>query len=48
MPELGALAPALAEAGRRMDQRGWVPGSAGNLSARIDGESLAITPQRRA
>ena len=43
MPELGALAPALAEAGRRMDQRGWVPGSAGNLSARIDGESLAIT-----
>ncbi len=38
-----ALAQALAEAGRRMDSRGWVPGSAGNLSARIDDGRIAIT-----
>ncbi|WP_297493925.1 methylthioribulose 1-phosphate dehydratase [Acidocella sp.] len=38
-----ALATALAEAGRRMDARNWVPGSSGNLSARIDGERIAIT-----
>ncbi len=38
-----ALAEALAEAGRRMDSRGWVPGSAGNLSARIDAQTIAIT-----
>jgi methylthioribulose-1-phosphate dehydratase len=37
------LADALADAGRRMDSRFWVPGSAGNLSARIDGEKIAIT-----
>ena len=37
------LAEALAEAGRRMDARGWVPGSAGNLSARIDDSRIAIT-----
>ena len=30
------LAAALVEIGQRMDGRGWVPGSAGNLSARID------------
>ena len=38
-----ALAAQLAEAGRRMDARNWVPGSAGNLSARIDGSRIAIT-----
>ncbi len=38
-----SLAAQLAEAGRRMDARNWVPGSAGNLSARIDAESIAIT-----
>ncbi|WP_297370915.1 methylthioribulose 1-phosphate dehydratase [Acidocella sp.] len=38
-----ALAAALADAGARMDARFWVPGSAGNLSARIDGERIAIT-----
>jgi methylthioribulose-1-phosphate dehydratase len=38
-----ALAEALVEAGRRMDARGWVPGSAGNLSARIDEGRIAIT-----
>jgi methylthioribulose-1-phosphate dehydratase len=37
------LAKSLAEAGQRMDVRGWVPGSAGNLSARIDELSIAIT-----
>jgi methylthioribulose-1-phosphate dehydratase len=37
------LAEALADAGRRMDARNWVPGSAGNLSARIDDETIAIT-----
>ncbi|MDD2705333.1 MAG: methylthioribulose 1-phosphate dehydratase [Acidocella sp.] len=38
-----SLAESLAEIGRRMDSRGWVPGSAGNISARIDGERIAIT-----
>jgi methylthioribulose-1-phosphate dehydratase len=38
-----SLAEALAEAGQRMDSRGWVPGSAGNLSARIDDTHIAIT-----
>lgn len=38
-----ATAEALAEAGRRMDARGWVPGSSGNLSARVDGQQIAIT-----
>jgi methylthioribulose-1-phosphate dehydratase len=37
------LADALAEAGRRIDARNWVPGSAGNLSARIDDQTIAIT-----
>jgi methylthioribulose-1-phosphate dehydratase len=36
-------AAVLAEIGRRMDGRGWVPGSAGNLSARIDDSAIAIT-----
>ena len=30
-------------AGRRMDQRGWVPATAGNISARIEGPRIAIT-----
>ena len=38
-----ALAEELAAAGRRMDARNWVPGSAGNLSARIDASTIAIT-----
>ncbi len=36
-------AAALAEVGRRMDARGWVPGSAGNLSVRLDDNRIAIT-----
>ena len=30
-------------AGRRMDQRGWVPATAGNISVRIKGPRIAIT-----
>jgi methylthioribulose-1-phosphate dehydratase len=43
MPRLTEAAASLAEVGKRMDARGWVPGSAGNLSARIDDETIAIT-----
>jgi len=43
MSRLADAAASLAEAGQRMDGRGWVPGSAGNLSARIDEETIAIT-----
>ena len=39
----GDLAEALIAAGRRMDQRGWVPATSGNLSARMDGDRMAIT-----
>ena len=37
------LAEALMAAGRRMDQRGWVPATSGNLSGRMDGDRIAIT-----
>jgi methylthioribulose-1-phosphate dehydratase len=37
------LAEALVAAGRRMDQRGWVPATSGNLSARMGGDCMAIT-----
>ncbi len=30
-------------AGRRMDARGWVPATAGNISVRLDGGAIAIT-----
>jgi methylthioribulose-1-phosphate dehydratase len=40
---LAAAAASLAEAGQRMDARNWVPGSAGNLSARLDADTIAIT-----
>jgi len=43
MSRLAEAAAALVEAGQRMDARAWVPGSAGNLSARLDAESVAIT-----
>ena len=39
----GELAEALVSAGRRMDRRGWVPATSGNLSARMDGDCMAIT-----
>jgi methylthioribulose-1-phosphate dehydratase len=37
------LANSLVEIGQRMDRHAWVPGSAGNLSARIDANRIAIT-----
>jgi methylthioribulose-1-phosphate dehydratase len=38
-----AVARSLVEAGQRMDSRSWVPGSSGNLSARLDEGLIAIT-----
>jgi methylthioribulose-1-phosphate dehydratase len=37
------VARALVSAGRRMDLRGWVPATSGNLSARIGPDLMAIT-----
>jgi methylthioribulose-1-phosphate dehydratase len=37
------LADGLVEIGARMDRMGWVPGSAGNLSARMSDHVIAIT-----
>ena len=37
------IAEALAAIGRRMDARGWVPATSGNLSARLGADRLAIT-----
>ena len=34
---------AIIAAGLRMDQRGWVPATAGNISVRVDGGQIAIT-----
>jgi methylthioribulose-1-phosphate dehydratase len=34
---------AIIRAGRRMDERGWVPATAGNISARFGGGRIAIT-----
>jgi methylthioribulose-1-phosphate dehydratase len=34
---------AIVQAGRRMDERGWVPATAGNISVRLDGACIAIT-----
>jgi methylthioribulose-1-phosphate dehydratase len=34
---------AIVQAGRRMDERGWVPATAGNISVRLDGAHIAIT-----
>jgi methylthioribulose-1-phosphate dehydratase len=44
MAEIPAQARAdIVRAGRRMDQRGWVPATAGNISVRIESERIAIT-----
>lgn len=40
---LASRAGELVAIGARMDGKGWVPASAGNLSARLDGERIAIT-----
>jgi methylthioribulose-1-phosphate dehydratase len=37
------VAGPLIEAGQRMDARNWVPGSSGNLSARLTDQTIAIT-----
>jgi methylthioribulose-1-phosphate dehydratase len=43
-PTLPAAAiDALVQAGRRMDSRGWVPATAGNLSVRVGPDRIAIT-----
>jgi len=34
---------AIIQAGQRMDQRGWVPATAGNISVRLSDTTLAIT-----
>lgn len=39
----GWAVSAIVEAGRRMDLRGWVPATAGNISVRLDAERFAIT-----
>jgi methylthioribulose-1-phosphate dehydratase len=46
-PSLSELAPALVEIGRRAHARGWLPATSGNLSARIDATTLAITASGR-
>jgi methylthioribulose-1-phosphate dehydratase len=44
MPHIPVLAAeTIIRAGRRMDQRGWVPATAGNISVRIEGPRIAIT-----
>lgn len=40
-------AEAIAAAGRRMDAMGWVPATAGNISALLDGGDIAITRSGR-
>jgi methylthioribulose-1-phosphate dehydratase len=34
---------AIIQAGRRLDARGWVPATAGNISQRLDADRIAIT-----
>ncbi len=44
MPDIPTWAQeAIIRAGQRMDQRGWVPATAGNISVRIEGPRIAIT-----
>jgi methylthioribulose-1-phosphate dehydratase len=37
------VADAIVQAGRRLDARGWVPATAGNISQRLDDRRIAIT-----
>ena len=39
----GWAVEAILSAGRRMDARGWVPATAGNISVRLDDRRIAIT-----
>ncbi len=43
MVPFATAAPALAEAGRRLDARGWAPATSGNYSMRLDDGSFAVT-----
>jgi methylthioribulose-1-phosphate dehydratase len=44
VPDIPAIAREdIIRAGRRMDDRGWVPATAGNISVRIEGGRIAIT-----
>jgi methylthioribulose-1-phosphate dehydratase len=38
-----AATAAIIQAGRRLDARGWVPATAGNISVRLDQNRIAIT-----
>ena len=38
-----AATAAIIQAGRRLDSRGWVPATAGNISVRLDESRIAIT-----
>jgi methylthioribulose-1-phosphate dehydratase len=43
-PEIASgITDAIIDAGRRMDERRWVPATAGNLSIRLDESRIAIT-----
>ena len=43
-PEIAPdITDAMIEAGRRMDERRWVPATAGNISVRLDVDRIAIT-----
>lgn len=42
-----AAVQAIVEAGRRLDARFWVPGTAGNISVRLDAGTCAITQSGR-
>lgn len=42
-PALASAIAAVIGAGRRADERGWVPATAGNFSVRIDEDRIAIT-----
>ncbi|AWV23730.1 Methylthioribulose 1-phosphate dehydratase [Roseomonas mucosa] len=41
--ELAEAVSRIIGAGRRMDARGWVPATAGNLSIRLPGDRIAVT-----
>jgi methylthioribulose-1-phosphate dehydratase len=38
-----SAAESIVDAGRRLDARGWVPATAGNISVRLDEDRIAIT-----
>lgn len=40
---LAAAAAVIVTAGRRLDARGWVPATAGNISVRLGADAIAIT-----